>query len=92
MKISSCIMFILAFVLAACGPRVIYKDRVETVSVPVLQPCVSGPRPDPVKTLREKYPDWYEKSPKQQAELLAMQIIEHANHSVTLNAATSACP
>lgn len=85
-------LLLLALLLSACGPRVIYKDRVQTVSVPVSTPCVSGTRPEPVKPLKEKYPDWYEKSPKQQAELFAMHAIEQANYALSLNAATSACP
>lgn len=84
------ILFI-ALMLSACSPRVIYKDRVQTVSVPVTTPCVSGERPATVKSLKEKYPDWYEKSPKQQAELFALQVIEQNSYGITLDAATSAC-
>lgn len=87
-------LFLLIFtlLLAGCQSRVIYKDRVVTVTKPVATPCVSGERPPAVKSLKEKYPDWYEKSPKQQAELFALQVIEENSYGKLLDAATSACP
>lgn len=78
-------------ILTACGTGTVIQDRVQTVSVPVTVPCVSGERPAPVESLESKHPDLYEKSLKQKAELAAAQAGRHKNYGQELNAATLAC-
>lgn len=82
---------VLALALSACGSGTVVKERIVKVSVPVSQPCVVGIKPEKVASLKEKYPDWYDKSPKQKAELAAMQALERQSHGDQLEAATSAC-
>lgn len=85
------LVLFIALMLSACSPRVIYKDRVETVSKPVTVACVSGERPVEPKAPKERYADWYDKSPKQQAELMMIYTLELYNYGKALDASTSAC-
>ena len=79
------------FALSACGTGTVVKERIVKVSVPVSQPCIIGERPAAILSLKEKYPDWYEKSPKQQAELFAIHLVEKDAYGISLFAVTSAC-
>lgn len=79
--------------LVACGhsPTVV-KERVETVSVPVIQKCAS-PKPADVTSLNGQIDEaaWQALSHKQRAERVAAQALRHMNYGDELGAATSAC-
>jgi len=79
--------------LAACGPRVVYRDRVATVSVPVAQPC-AGARPDKGLALRERYADeaWAAMDLVQKTAAAGERGLERMDHADRLEAATAACP
>lgn len=78
--------------LAACGPRVVTKERVETVSVPVVQKCASE-RPEAAKPVNSIFTpeQWESLSHKQRTEIMAAQALARLNYSAALEAATSAC-
>ena len=86
------LLILLPLLLAGCGPRVVTRDRVETVSVPVIQKC-AGERPAAVVPINQRVSaeDWSALSPKQKAETTAAQALTRMNHADELNAATSAC-
>lgn len=81
-----------ALLLTACGPRVITRDRVETVSVPVIQKCASE-KPVSVQPVRDRIDEaaWAALTLKQKAETMAAQGLRHLNYAASLQAATSAC-
>lgn len=78
--------------LAACSTPTIVKDRISTVSVPVIQKC-AGDKPASVAALRDRVDQaaWGALSPKQKAETAAAQALRRMNYSDALTAATSAC-
>ena len=86
------LILIPALCLAACGPRVVTKERVETVSVPVIQKCASE-RPPEVVPIDSRYSaeQWELLSHKQRAEIVAAQALARMNYADALGAATSAC-
>ncbi|GAO78636.1 hypothetical protein [Sphingopyxis sp. C-1] len=86
------LILIPALILAACGPRVVTKETVKTISVPVVQKCASA-KPEPVPALNEQMTEaqWLALSPKQKAETVAAQALRRLGYSDALGAATSAC-
>lgn len=86
-------LILLPLLLAGCGhtPAVV-RDRVESVSVPVIQKC-AGERPAPVVPISQRISaeEWGALSPKQKAETTAAQGLARMSHADELNAATSAC-
>lgn len=78
-------MFLALICLAGCC------DRVETVPIPVAQPCAKK-RPDPVRPLRETVPDWDSLTIRQKSAEVAMQGLKRANYGDALNASTIGCP
>ncbi len=84
------LMFLLLIVicLAGCG-----HGRVQTVPVPVAQPCANH-RPDPIKPLRDMITpqEWQGLTVKQKAAQVAAQGLRRANYGDALNASTIACP
>lgn len=87
------IMSALALLLTGCGPKVIWRDRVVSVNVPVAQPC-AGERPAAVPTLRERFPDpvWAGMDARQKAAAVSKQAIDLRGHGEQLDAATAGCP
>lgn len=83
---------LIAPALAACPSPTIVKDRVETVSVPVIQKCAAD-KPAPVPPLRDRIDAaaWEALSLKQKAETTAAQGLRRLSHGDALAAATSAC-
>lgn len=81
-----------ALLLTACGPRVITRDRVETVSVPVIQKCASE-KPAAVQPVRDRIDEtaWDALTLKQKAETMSAQGLRHLSYGASLQAATSAC-
>ncbi|MBL9069909.1 MAG: hypothetical protein JNM03_07940 [Sphingopyxis sp.] len=92
------IFFVLLFALAAAllagctSTPTVVRDRVATVSVPVIQKCAAD-RPEPVTPLRDRIDAtaWDALSLKQKAETVAAQGLRRVTYSDTLAAATSAC-
>jgi hypothetical protein len=86
-------LILLTMLIAGCGhnPTVI-RDRVEQVSVPVIQKC-AGERPAPIVPMNQQLTaeQWDALSPKQRAETAAAQGLARMSHADELNAATSAC-
>lgn len=79
--------------LTGCTPTpTVVRDRVATVSVPVIQKCAAD-RPESVTPLRDRIDAaaWEALSLKQKAETVAAQGLRRLNYSSALNAATSAC-
>ena len=79
--------------LAGCATQpTVVKERVETVSVPVIQKCASE-RPPQVLPIDSRYSaeQWEVLSHKQRAEIVAAQGLARMNHADALTAATSAC-
>lgn len=87
------VMSAVILLVAGCSPRVVWRDRIVTVNVPVAQPC-AGTRPAPVPTLRERYADpaWAAMDVRQKAAAVGKQAVELRGHGEQLNAATAACP
>lgn len=86
-------LLIIPFVLlAACGPRVVTKETIKTVSVPVVQKCASE-RPEAVNPISSTFTaeQWDALSHKQRAEIAAAQALARLNYSAALEAATGAC-
>lgn len=86
-------LILLPLALAGCAHDApVVRDRVETVSVPLIQKCASE-RPAPVVPMNQRIaPDaWEAMSPKQRAEMAAAQGLERMSHADALNAATAAC-
>lgn len=81
---------IILFALAGCGGTVV-QDRPTVVRIAVTVPCVSGERPAAVISLKEQYPNWQDKTPKQKAELVAAQALKRKTYGQEINNATSAC-
>lgn len=84
---------ILASALAGCASNgVITDERIVEVSKPVAQPCIAeSGRPPPVTSLKEKYPDWYDRDVRQKSAIVGLQTEEYAAFGEDLNAATGAC-
>jgi len=84
----------LILMLTACGPRVVYRDRVETVKVPVTVPCRAGASPVAPAALLSRYTaaQWKALTVKQKAELVGAQGLKHQSYGQAVDAATSACP
>lgn len=78
--------------LAACSAPTVVKERISTVSVPVIQKC-AGDKPAAVPALRDRVDQaaWEAMSPKQKAETAAAQALRRMNYGDALSAATSAC-
>lgn len=81
-----------ALLLAACGPLVVTRETVKTVSVPVVQKCATV-RPESVPAVNTRYTaeQWAALSHKQRAEVMAAQALSRLNYSAALEAATGAC-
>lgn len=86
------LVIIPAMLLAACGPRVVTRETVKTVSVPVVQKCAAE-RPPQVIPIDSRYSaeQWELLSFKQKAEIVAAQGLTRLNYSAALEAATGAC-
>lgn len=82
-----------AILLAGCGPKVIYRDRVVEVTKPVTQPC-AGERPAPVAPLLEKFSDpaWKDMDARQKAAAVGKHAGDLRAYGETLDAATAICP
>ncbi|WOF44386.1 hypothetical protein KNJ79_05485 [Sphingopyxis indica] len=80
------------FLLAGCGGPTVIKDRVEHVSVPVIQKCASE-KPTKIVPLNEQVADadWAALSLKQKSERAAAQGLRRIGYTDALEAATSAC-
>lgn len=79
--------------LAACATRpTVVKERIETVSVPVIQKCAS-PKPAEVMPLNGQIAEaaWLALSHKQRTQRFAAQGARRMNYGDELGAATSAC-
>ena len=86
-------MIALVLLLAGCSSNpTVVKERVETVSVPVIQKCASE-KPPQVAPIDSRYSveQWEALSHKQRAEIVAAQALARMNHADALAAATSAC-
>lgn len=86
------LVIIPAMLLAACGPRVVTRETVKTVSVPVVQKCATA-RPEGVPAVNTRYTaeQWAALSHKQRTEIVAAQALARLNYSAALEAATGAC-
>lgn len=84
------IVIVATIIAAACSPRVIYKDRIVEVSVPVTQPCATE-RPAPVPTLKQAYPDWSTMDVRQKAAAVGKQAMDLRGYGERLDAATGGC-
>lgn len=78
--------------LCACPGRVVVRDRVQSVSVPVAVKCASE-RPAEVAPLNEQIGDdeWEALTLKQKSERTAAQALRRLGYSDALRAATTAC-
>lgn len=85
-------LLLAATLLTACGPRVVTKETIKTVSVPVVQKCASE-KPEAVTPINQTLTteQWDSLSHKQRAEIMAAQALARLNYSDALTAATSAC-
>lgn len=83
-----CLLLACSLTLAGCG-----RDRIETVPVPVPQPCATV-RPAPVEPLNKRFPavTWDLFTPQQKAAHVGAQALLLRNYGDALNAATIACP
>ncbi len=81
----------LALALAGCGSKVIYRERVQTVNVPVRQPC-AGARPAKVASLKARTPDWAAMDVRQKAAATGGWALEQLTYGQNLDAATAGCP
>lgn len=84
---------LLAFALAGCGT--VYKDRVETVKVPVNVPCVAETgRPTEVTPLKSTMTkaEWDRLSTDQREKLLLAQGASRKAYGDKLYVATAGCP
>ncbi|WP_439569038.1 hypothetical protein [Sphingopyxis sp.] len=86
------VVIIAALMLSGCADRAIVRDRIQTVSVPVIQKCASD-RPADATSLRDRIDAaaWEALSLKQKAETIAAQGLRRMNHKASLEAATSTC-
>lgn len=88
-------LVVLLALLTGCGGGVVVKDRVVTVIKPVVQPCVEGPRPEPITPLKERVDKdtWYKGlDAAQKSAYIAAQGLDRQTYGEQLAAATSACP
>jgi len=81
---------VLIALLTGCGGTVV-QDRPTTVSVLTTVPCVSGERPEAVKSLREAHPNWNAYTHKQKAQIVAAYVGRLKNYGQELDSSTSAC-
>ena len=80
---------------AGCtDPETVVETRVQRVSQPVLQPCVSGDRPDPVVPLNRQMTraQWDAQDVKQKSARVAKQGLDRQTYGEKLDAATGGCP
>ena len=86
------LILLAALLLTGCADRAIVRDRIQTVSVPVIQKC-AGDRPADVTPLRDRIDAaaWAALALKQKGEMIAAQGLRRMSHSASLEAATSAC-
>ena len=79
--------------LSACQSTPIYRDRVQTVNVPVSVPCATT-RPAPVTPLADRYTDeqWQSLDVRQKAAAVGRQSLDRMTYGEQLHAATGACP
>lgn len=72
----SLVLLLAVSLLAGCGSKTIYVDRVVEVKVPVTVPCKSG-EPDPITMLRETMSreQWDALTTDQRENLLAAQAL-----------------
>lgn len=87
------IVLALAILMSACSPKVIYKDRVVTVNVPVPQPCADK-RPEEIVSLKRKFTDaeWRQMDLVQKTANVGKNALAREQYGKDLNAATGACP
>lgn len=78
--------------LSACPGRVVVKDRVQSVSVPVAVKCASD-RPAEVAPMNQQIgeDEWSALTLKQKGEIAAAQGLRRLGYSDALRAATSSC-
>lgn len=90
MRIAICA--VIALLATGCGPRVVTRDKVVTVKVPVAQSCAIA-RPAPVPPLQETYPAerWNTMNPAQKNAAVAKHAIELRTYGEKLDAATAGC-
>lgn len=86
------LIFVASLLLVGCADRVVTRDRIQSVSVPVIQKCASE-KPSEVTPLRDRIEAaaWDALTVKQKAETIAAQGLRRMNYSGSLEAATSAC-
>ena len=77
--------------LGACGSKIIYRDRIQTVNVPVAQPC-AGVRPAKVASLKVRTPDWQNMDVRQKAAATGQWSLDQLTYGQKLDAATAGCP
>jgi hypothetical protein len=80
-----------ALTLTACSPQVVYRDRVQTVSIPVAQPCATT-RPAHPGTLESRTPDWADLDVRQKAAWVGRHGLDLRTYGEQLDAATAGCP
>lgn len=92
MQMRSMLAAALIPLLCACPGRVVVRDRVQSVSVPVAVKCASA-KPDEVPALREQIAeaDWAALTLKQKSERAAAQALRRLGYSDALRAATDGC-
>jgi hypothetical protein len=83
-------ILILALALAGCGAP-IQRTHVETVKVPVAQPC-AGQRPAKVSSLKARTPDWDKMDVRQKAAAVGAWGLDQQTYAEHLDAATAGCP
>jgi hypothetical protein len=94
LAIAIAVVLLLA-ILTGCGGGVVVQDRPVTVVKPVVQPCVEGPRPEPVVPLKERVDKdtWYKGlDAAQKSAYIAAQGLDRQTYGEQIAAATSACP
>lgn len=86
------IIIIAALALVGCGGSVV-QERPTTVSIPVPQPCVDGPRPASVKPIREQMTrdERDTLDVRQKAALVGKQGLDLRAYGEDMNAATGGC-
>lgn len=90
------ILCALVIILSSCAghPGEIVRDRPTAVSVPVIQPCISGERPAPVRSLKDMitHEAWRALQFQQRVALAARQGLDRQTYGEQLAAVTGACP
>lgn len=85
-------LIIAALLFGGCSDRVVTREKIHSVSVPVIQKC-AGEKPAAVTPLRDRIDAaaWDALTLKQKAETVAAQGLRQMNYSASIDAATSAC-